>query len=457
MKNKDNAVQSALILTAVNLFAQILGFAYRVWLSRLVGPVGLGVYQLIMPVHSVIMSLCVSGLTVAVSRLTATYSALANYKAVRQVVRNCIVCYVLLVMAASLLIIPLSDAISVHFLGDARTQLGLILLMPCILLTGWENVHKNFFYGSKNVIPPAVAEIVEQISRALAILGLLFFLRPAYEEAQVGLIVMGMIISEVLSAGLLTMFFHSKMRKLGSDAQLEVRTGKYFTKPLLPSILAIAAPVATANVASNMISSINSIIIPGRLITAGMDPKESLSAYGVAFGMTMPLIALPLAFIVSVSLVMLPRLAENIAVKNYKAVRSKINTTLTIATCCVIPITALLIPFGQPVAQALFKNENAGAFMVPLAIATVFVCYEYVLGSMLNGMGLQNKSAVNYITSGLLQLVLTWYLVAIPELRLFGYVLAYGIGNAVGAGLCLLDVMKFSRKTLKGERRMLIS
>jgi len=64
----------------------------------------------------------------------------------------------------------------------------------------------------------------------------------------------------------------------------------------------IAIPVAGANVCSNLIGSVNSIMIPGRLIAAGMAAEQSLSAYGVAFGMTMPLLSLPMAFIAFVSM-----------------------------------------------------------------------------------------------------------------------------------------------------------
>ena len=59
----------------------------------------------------------------------------------------------------------LYDPISVYLLGGARTQLGLLLLLPCILLTGVENLHKHFFYGTGNIRPPAAVELCEQFIR----------------------------------------------------------------------------------------------------------------------------------------------------------------------------------------------------------------------------------------------------------------------------------------------------
>lgn len=425
--------ESAMLLTGVNLFSQLLGFAYRVWLSRLVSPVGLGVYQLVMPVYSVVMSLCVSGLTVAVSRLTATHLAKGRPDEVRRTVRMCLMGYIGLMLAVSLAVIPFSDAISVYFLGDARTRMGLLLLLPCMLLTGWENVHKNFFYGAKNVVPPAIAEIAEQCSRVAAVLGLLLWLRPLYEEEQVALIVTGMIISEILSASLLTVLYRKKMSKMTAE-----RTVSRAEKGAVRAVAVIAAPVALSNVVGNLIGSVNSVMIPGRLILSGMAPEQSLSAYGVAFGMTMPLLSLPMAFIVAVSLTAMPRLSEAAALGDSAEVRKRALQATLAATAVIFPATALLIPFGQPIAQALFRNPQAGQFMAPLAVAMLFNCYEYVFGCMLNGLGRQRQTAFGYILTGLIQLLLTWVWVSNPELRLMGYVMAYGVSSALGAVLFMV-------------------
>ncbi|MCL2082347.1 MAG: polysaccharide biosynthesis protein [Oscillospiraceae bacterium] len=432
-------VFSALLLTGINLFSQVLGFIYRVWLSRLVSPEVIGLYGLIMPLYTIIMSLCVSGLTVAVSRLTAHYSALGQEGSIRQTVKTARIGYILMVLALSAFMVPLSDQVSVHFLGDARTRLALLILVPEILLTGWENVHKNYFYGRKNIVPPATAEIAEQITRVGSTLALLYLLRPTYEEHQLGLIIVGMTISEVFSAAILTIFYRRDQKKRIAVIQHE--------SGMLRRVLSIAVPVAGANLLSNLITSLNSIIIPGRLIMSGLDPNEALSAFGVAFGMTMPLLSLPLAFTVSIGLVMLPRLSESAALKDLDAIRRKTGLALLLSGMVIVACMSILIPFGAPLAQMLFKNADAGQFMAPLAIATVFVCLEQILASFLNGLGRQKKAAADMIAAGVVQLVLTWFFVAHPGLRLMGFVWAYLVSNIMGASLCLWDMVKVLRRS----------
>ena len=71
-------VAGTLLLTATGLFSQVVGFLYRIALSRLIGAETMGLYQLVMPVYSVLLSLTAVGLTVAVSTLSAKHYALGD-------------------------------------------------------------------------------------------------------------------------------------------------------------------------------------------------------------------------------------------------------------------------------------------------------------------------------------------------------------------------------------------
>ena len=63
--NRSSMLYGTLVLTLTSIISQVLGFVYRIFLSRLIGAEVMGLYQLIMPVYSVIMSLTAIGLTVA--------------------------------------------------------------------------------------------------------------------------------------------------------------------------------------------------------------------------------------------------------------------------------------------------------------------------------------------------------------------------------------------------------
>ena len=236
-----------LLLTATGLFSQVVGFLYRMALSRLIGAETMGLYQLVMPVYSMLMSLTAVGLTVAVSTLSARHHALGDNGTVRLVLRRALRCFFLMVFPLGAAVVLLSDPISVYLLGDARTRLGVALLVPCVLLTGVENLHKHCFYGIGRVRPPAAVETAEQLIRAGAVLGLLIALLPRSAEETVGLIVLGMVICEVFSACALTLLFRRHWQRFPP--------GNPGTEISARRLMSIAVPVGATSLLGTLLGS----------------------------------------------------------------------------------------------------------------------------------------------------------------------------------------------------------
>ena len=134
--DRTSMLYGTLLLTGTGMLSQALGFLYRICLSRLIGAEVMGLYQLVMPVYSVLLSVTAVGLTAAVSNLSAEYHARGDRGAVSALLRRCLALFLALFALAAAMVVPFSDPISVYLLGDARTRLGLVLLLPCVLLTG---------------------------------------------------------------------------------------------------------------------------------------------------------------------------------------------------------------------------------------------------------------------------------------------------------------------------------
>ena len=159
----SSVLTGTVLLTAVGLFSQLIGFFYRILLSRLIGAETMGLYQLVMPVYSMLMSVTAVGLTVAVATLSAKFSALKDHGAIRDTLRKAVGCFFLAAVPLGVMVIAASDPISAYLIGDARTRLGIVLLVPCVLLTGVENLHKHCFYGIGRVGPPAASEMSDSV------------------------------------------------------------------------------------------------------------------------------------------------------------------------------------------------------------------------------------------------------------------------------------------------------
>ena len=106
-----SAGRGAVFLTALSAISQVLGFFYRVVLSRLVGAEVMGLYQLVMPAYSVILSLTAVGVTSACSNLTSQHLALGSRRAADQTVSTSLRLFFLLLLPVGTAVILGSDEI----------------------------------------------------------------------------------------------------------------------------------------------------------------------------------------------------------------------------------------------------------------------------------------------------------------------------------------------------------
>lgn len=401
MKDQTTSLtRSTLLLTAVGLAAQLLGFVYRVVLSRLIGAEVMGLYQLILPVYSIFLSIAVTGLTVGISSLSAGYYAKGNHRAVRRLLSTGLRGLVLLWLPLAMVVILFSQPIANQLLGDSRTRLGLMLLLPVLLLTGVENLTKHHFYGMGQMRLPAAVELGEQFVRTAAVLGLVWLFLPEDPALTVGLIVLGMLASEVFSSSTLTLL---RLRREHGAPSGPGETPERLRKQLA----SVAIPVGLTALLGNLMSSANSVLIPRKLMAAGLTEAGAMSQFGVVFGMTLPMLNLPSAFISALCLAIVPRLSQCQAMKRGRECREKISKALLAASVIVLPAVALLVTLGPDLGQLLFQNESVGEYILPLSLGVVLSSYESVLASILNGIGRQSWSAAVSLLCGALQLACT--------------------------------------------------
>ena len=322
-------------------------------------------------------------------------------------------------------------------LGDARTRLGLILLIPCLTLTAVENLHKNAFYGAGRHLPPAVAEVWEQVVRACAVLGLLICFLPQYPERAVGLILWGMILCEVSSAvtlwTLYGQFFGRIRRKEGRTDGEQV--GR---------VAAIAVPVALNALLGNLLGAANSTLVPRLLVRGGMERGEAIARLGVVCGMTFPMLALPTVYLGALNLVLMPKLARASALGRKEEVGRLISEGVGTVCRLTVPCMTAMVVFGGELGRLLYGRDDVGEYILPLGIAMGLGCCVSVLATALNSIGGQKLVAGISLLGGVVRLGCTVALTLLPGVEMGGYAAGVLVGTVLELGLCLLAVSRLS-------------
>lgn len=436
----SDLLRGTALLTITGICSQILGFLYRIALSRLIGAENMGLFQLIMPVYSLLLSLTAVGLNSAVSTLTAHRLAMNDRAGVKTLTNCCISWFLLAAGGAGIVLALGSDPVSVYILGDARAQLGLILLVPCLLLTGIENLQKHFFYGTGNVRVPALLDLIEQVIRITAVLTLLIVFLPQDPERTIGLIICGMAICEIFSACTLTFFFRRSMRDVSTRRE----------EGLGRRVAGVALPITGAALLNDLLSSADAILIPRLLVAGGLSVSDSMSQYGILFGMTAPLLCLPTAFIGSLGSILAPTLARSLARGQIALARQTISRCQRMSSILLFPLLAWLCAVGPELGASLFREPAAGRFILPMAIGVALNSHRSILACALNGAGHQALSALHCLVSDAVQLLFT--IGTVKTCGLAGYISGYLVSSVV---TLLLDHHALS-KVLGSARSQLL-
>ena len=80
LHKKNPLITGTIILTATGFVSRFIGFFYRIFLSRLFGAEGMGIYQLISPVLALSFSLTVAGMQTAISKYVAGETISKDYR-----------------------------------------------------------------------------------------------------------------------------------------------------------------------------------------------------------------------------------------------------------------------------------------------------------------------------------------------------------------------------------------
>lgn len=423
---RDSVTYRVLMLFCSNSALTLLGFAYRIALSRNVAATALGLNSLVMQVYGIVVSVCIPGLNVALSALAARI----DRKELRMLFLSAAAAFTALWLTASAPICILRKRISGGALGSPGTEKTLLLMLFCIYLTGIENLLRAIHIGQKKVAPCAISELTEQSARFVLVLILVKKLSDGTDEMAVFLIMLGMVLSEFVSVTFLGSSFYRSFGRYGSKAGER--------KLMLKEIAVIAFPATLTAASSTVFASAGSLILPVKLMEFGMTRAEALSGIGILNTAATPVAMLPMPLISAIAAVIMPEIsslgaegkdASGLVSKAFKAV------AIYGAAACVI-----LLFTSDTIARSLF-GLSPERDVFPLLLIKAFVIYMQVTGAaVLNGLMRQKTVLVLAFFGEAYQFALI--LLLTPVLGIRGYIAGMTVGELARLVMTLLVIFR---------------
>ena len=402
-------IKGTLILTLTGLVSRLMGFFYRIFLSHTIGAQGVGIYQLTLPVHAIVLAACCMGIQAAISRLCASFTALGKEKESRDALLLGTFLSMALCGLLSFLVYWNADFVASALLKEPRTAVLLRILAFSFPFAALNYCVNCFYYARKTTGIPAFILLLEQTSRIGSTYVIYLILISQKKEITPVIAAGGALFSELtataacmLALGLdfsrenykpvtgllrriLRVFFcmskgahrnsSSAVKYISHIQPASVKNNTATSiNALIKEIAQIAVPHSVNRLLLTSLSGIEMVLIPQRLLLAGINRTDSLSVYGIFTGMALPLILFP--------------------------------ATLTNSASVML-------------GNFLFHSETAGIYIRTLAFICPFLYTNTALESILNGLGRPDACLFHNIAGVCIRIGFVFF--SIPVLGIRGY------------------------------------
>ncbi len=440
----DQLWKGAFILAVANIINRVMGFGYRIATMQLIGPGGVGLFEMVFPVYSLILVITTAGIPVAVAKMVAEAEATGNRGVAIRVFSFAVRFLALagLISSAGLWLSP--DGFWLAIFPDPQALLVFRTLIPVVLVVSISSALRGYFQGRQKMVAPAAAQVVEQAIRISIGLGLALQAKPHGVEFAAAALAKGMVLGETAGlAFLIAVYGWHRSRPDG-------KSPKFFAEKIhVRDLVRFAAPVTASRILATLLLSLQAILIPLRLQASGMSTGLATQTFGQYNGVALSLVTLPTVFTSALALSLIPSLASSYAQGKKHLLWRRCKRAIRFSFLLGAPWAVIFFTMPVQLSAVIFGQPSAGEALRVLALGAPFLYLVQATGGILNGLGRMDMGLKNSILGSLLNLLCVMMLTGQPN---------WGIkGAAFGAALSWITVGLLNLISIKSVTEIRIS
>ena len=423
------------IVTIFSVLTRLLGFFFRIFLSRKLGAEGLGIYQIATSILGIFMTLIASGIPLTTAKFVSKYESNNEISKRNKAVSSALVVAVLVAIFSSLLIL-LGKPILRTIVADNRAIEIIIILIPSIIFSAVYSIFHGALWGQKDYFNCGLTEFIEQIIRFILTFILINTATNYFSATK--LTVYSFNITCLISA-IITMIIYLRRGKLN------FKRGEYI------KIIKSSAPITGIRIASSLVQPLTTIIIPHMLVLSGFTQSEAIASLGVIMGMTFPMLFVPMSIVGSISMVLIPTISAMMTKNDYSSIEKNISNSINISMFISMLFVPLYLSVGNLIGIILFNNTYSGILLQISAVCVLPITMCNLTGSILNALNLETKSFLNYIIGSLV--LFACLILLTPFIGVNSIIVAFFVSMSL---ISLLNIRKI-KKTIPNMQLNFIS
>ncbi|NLL29658.1 MAG: stage V sporulation protein B [Clostridiales bacterium] len=443
--NNSSFFKNSFVLTLSNITTGILGFIFSIYLSKLIGPEGMGLYGLVMPVYNLFICLMTAGIIAAISQTSAIYKSKGQYNNIHNTINTVAGFNIIWSILIGVLVFFLAPYISKYGIHDIRTINAIRVTTPAMVFIALSNILKGYFYGVSKITVPSIIDISEKAMRIIVITLLIYFFKAKTITALVTLAYVSLAIGELQSLILLFIYYKSLKKKIPVSTSEPERRSQ-----LLFNVLVIALPLCLNGFLGNLFSTFSTLLIPRRLVHAGFDATAALGLIGKFNGMALNIVVFPIIVIASINSLIVPDLSETLSKGDYYNATIRIKKVMKIAFLLGLATTVVCNIVPDSLGKMFYSRDDLGNYIRIISLSAPIFFTANTMFGILNGLSKQGVILKNSLIVSLLEIICLYFLIGNTKINIMGYGITIFITSSLSLIINLREVKKHMDLYLSG-------
>lgn len=435
-------MHGAALLALATAIVKVIGAIYKIPLKMIIGDQGYGYFTTAYDIYSVLLMISTAGLPVAMSRMISQASALGNYNQVRKIYKTARGIFLALGVISTVLMVAFCEQLA-NWLEQPNAKTAILFLGPCALLMGIISTYRGFFQGQGDMRPTSSSQVLEAAFKLVVGLGAAFAIM--HYTKSVPLAAGGAILGVTVSCAISVVYLRGKF--VPAYAQLpQTQDQELSYKSNIKGLLAIAVPITIGSAGLQLLTVVEQKLYMGQLLTANGLSQDTADTMKGIYSMAMTIFNMPCAFIVPITVSVIPAITSQLTLKNDMGVRETEESAARITGLISLPCSVGLCVLARPVMALLGdysgeKLELATSLMTVLGVCIFLYAVIQYTNSVMQAHGYAHIPVINMLLCGVAKLAVVYVLVGNPNLGIIGApigaLLAYaaiGILNLLAIG-----------------------
>ncbi len=385
------------LIVIFSIITRIIGFFFRIYVSRTIGAEALGEYQVSFSVFMVLLTIVSSGLPFIVSRLTASYRTKQDITSERKMVTASVVIGIVLSILLCGFVVAFIPVLK-HVFADDKCIIILLILLPALVFSSVYSTIRGNIWGQNKYFSLCITELFEQVARVIMFVILISGLFGISDGAIISAV--SMTFACLFSSALVVIIFFATGGKF-------VRVKD---KSVYKDLIKQSSTITGVRIAGSLVQPLISLIVPLRLVAAGYTSAQALSLLGTAMGMTIPFLYIPSTLIGSLSTALVPDLSSAIVKNDMIYIKNRVVSAIKFTIFISVLFIPLYIGAGETIGLFFYNNSLSGILLAQAAWVILPLGLTGITSSLLNSLGYEVKSMKNYILGAILLILSIWFL-----------------------------------------------